>query len=68
MLALAAPYLIILFQSYIGKSYGQTVLPALGSTDPNAYWTSEVLIGTQKLNLTVDTGSADLCEWMEPIL
>ena len=60
MLALLASYLIIVFQSYIRKSYCQTILPGLGSTDPNAYWTSEVIIGTQKLNLTVDTGSADL--------
>ena len=60
MLALVASYSIILFQLYIRKSYGLTIYPGIGSTDPNAYWTTEVTLGTQKLNLTVDTGSADL--------
>ena len=60
MLALVASYSIILFQLYIRKAYGRNILPGVGSTDPNAYWTTEVTIGTQKLNLTVDTGSADL--------
>ncbi|KAK0513832.1 hypothetical protein JMJ35_003554 [Cladonia borealis] len=60
MIALIASYSILLFQLYIRRSYGFTILPELGSTDPNAFWTTEVTIGTQKLNLTVDTGSADL--------
>ena len=58
---LIAPYAISIFLLYIRKSYGLDVLPGLvGSTDPNPYWTTEVTLGTQKLNLTVDTGSADL--------
>ena len=60
MIALIALYPFFLFQLYIRKSYGLTILPEVGSTDPNAFWTTEVTIGTQKLNLTVDTGSADL--------
>lgn len=60
MLPLGASYSIILFQVYIRKSYGQTLLPGVGSTDPNACWITEATLGTQKFNLTVDTGSADL--------
>ena len=62
MLALAASYSLFLFQLYTRKSYGLNILPILGSADPSPYWTTEVTLGTQKLNLTVDTGSADLSE------